>query len=971
MRTSIYSYWRITDALGHVYTFGHLANCREKTEATYRSVKKYASPTNILFGKEKGWLKSCFGSEWNESEDSKTESYVSTWHLQKIETPSNGKVEFSYLEGSDLSSTSFNKQRNYYCKGYSLYSVSPYWYKESDISTIVKLKTPKYLSKITYNGGELVFKSSSGRLDPGNRKLEKIISRDAAGNETGCISLDYDYFTGPSGVKRLKLKGVNQEGLKGGKVRIAKMQYYEDVNLPNRDSKDFDHWGYYNGKSNDTYFPTSVLTGGISFGIFGASRKPSLSHTRANSLKKIEYSTGGYKEFIYELNRAVDDNSVEKSVGGLRIKSIKEYENERAVPVVTEYEYLLDNGKSSGQYYKNEVHYMRVVAYIGPASLQGYTHYNGTMLKYYSLPYENLFDINGSPVGYTAVREKYTNGACAEYKYLSYSDFDDDDTEWFYFPSEGISLSPWGFGAHGFQKSSRFWHRGLLKETRILDADNNTLKSTVISYEHNAAEKKTVKAYILQPYLVGSSLNKLFYTYKWISQPIYAKTIVTDGDEALYSKQGFVYNENYMLPKKITTENAEGEKLVKEISYPFDYSTYRVVEQNSEAWAIKKMMDRHIHNVPIETIVKKDNNVLSAELNTFKVVQPMPEDNFIVGDKKYKLFTSEPIAPGGFGKYRVYAASTYIDSNYEPILQMDRYNYQGKLIQYHKENDGDVSYVYDSDGVRPIAEVFNARAGLPKCSKTEVLTPIYHNGSQGFVYPISVSHPQIISLFFAEYQYLDSYPHSPYELIVELKDAQGKVVAGDYVEYRKRTAGFNVPKAGVYTLNFTLNRPLAFFAHLKSENITWSYPRNNEIFYTSFEDVSGATRLSTSKTGDFAYKKSYQIDTKNLAVGEYVLSYWKSTNGRNWNRISQTINVSSSTSSYSVGSTAYYIDELSLAPGDARFKTYTYKDGVGLSSETDHNGISTYYEYDEFGRLKRILDNERNVRKEYDYSYAN
>lgn len=49
--------------------------------------------------------------------------------------------------------------------------------------------------------------------------------------------------------------------------------------------------------------------------------------------------------------------------------------------------------------------------------------------------------------------------------------------------------------------------------------------------------------------------------------------------------------------------------------------------------------------------------------------------------------------------------------------------------------------------------------------------------------------------------------------------------------------------------------------------------------------------------------------------------------------------------------------------------TYTYKPEVGITSETDPSGKTTYYEYDAFGRLKLIRDQNNNIVKQFDYKY--
>lgn len=54
---------------------------------------------------------------------------------------------------------------------------------------------------------------------------------------------------------------------------------------------------------------------------------------------------------------------------------------------------------------------------------------------------------------------------------------------------------------------------------------------------------------------------------------------------------------------------------------------------------------------------------------------------------------------------------------------------------------------------------------------------------------------------------------------------------------------------------------------------------------------------------------------------------------------------------------------------NAQITSYTYKPLVGMTSQTDPKGLTTYYEYDGFQRLKYVKDSKCNIVKQTDYHY--
>jgi len=170
---------------------------------------------------------------------------------------------------------------------------------------------------------------------------------------------------------------------------------------------------------------------------------------------------------------------------------------------------------------------------------------------------------------------------------------------------------------------------------------------------------------------------------------------------------------------------------------------------------------------------------------------------------------------------------------------------------------------------------------------------------------------------------------------------------------------------------------------------------NIEFAYTSFEEGQDNSSLkwaiqsnneaivnSSSLTGNKCYDLSRALLTKsNLnPATTYTISYcYKGTepstgavphrgivysNLKNdWMRVSFNV---TGVSSFQITGTSL-IDEICIHPVGTQITTYTYEPLVGMTSTTDPNGRTTYFEYDSLGRLIRVTDAWGNIMKQYTY----
>lgn len=140
-----------------------------------------------------------------------------------------------------------------------------------------------------------------------DRALEKISISD------GTKSYGYRLFQNYSLGGRLTLLSVQQYGQSESDTLKPYSFLYSPLQLPGRFSSTKDHWGYTNGNATDGLIPREYLLIGANNGPYspyreftGVNRDTDPNLVLAGSLTRLTYPTGGYTDFFMEANKAVD-----------------------------------------------------------------------------------------------------------------------------------------------------------------------------------------------------------------------------------------------------------------------------------------------------------------------------------------------------------------------------------------------------------------------------------------------------------------------------------------------------------------------------------------------------------------------------------------------------------------------------------------------------------------------------------------
>ena len=613
-----------------------------------------------------------------------------SWHLTQLIYPDNSVVLFEY----DHYGNNTHQIVNYISTVESRPNATPRITRKEKKIDVPVLTNPVHLTSIRYNEHEIKFQYCDFYKDQFvDSSFYCLRTFEVLWKNKVHRKFHFVYDT--LSRTKYKLLSIHEKMDIGKEVRpLYRFEYYADT-LPRTNYLGIDHWGYCNSREQNPEVCPGIEIGDFSTVMIGASRRPDLTLTRAQSLRKVIYPGGGSKEFIYELHRGINPRTGrEEDAGGLRISRIIERTSDNAVPSIRRYEY------SGGEWSSDIDNYLLERRY----NPQTDTHF------YYlsSYPVNPTTDLYGASVVYSDVKEYLPNGSCVHYHYLPLSGLRDVLPDKYRMTDAGPVFE--GKETDGrTPKSTRAWGRNLLQWRKSCDADGNVVGYEEYRYRLDTARAVRIPGYRMYSDEVKSVMNdkivsqKKYYIgrYEWVCcNTLLNEQIVHASDTDLPRRTLYGYSLKGLLHKVFDTD-AEGVLTTHTFKYACDYTKPDTV--------LRGLVNNNFLK-PIEQVSYRRGKVWTASFNTYTLEKSiLPKGVTILPAKEYKLKYA-PLDSTAFRPSYTDAAGNLLHDKtaYRTVKSYEEY-FWNKLCCYKDENGQCHAIVFDHrEHTFPVASVMNA-----------------------------------------------------------------------------------------------------------------------------------------------------------------------------------------------------------------------------------------------------------------------
>lgn len=945
------------------------------------------------------------------------------WYLTKMVHPKGDSITFSYspLECTYANGISQSYLRSPFHSSGEMCSGGPACPNFYDLSTCISEARINgvVLSGITSSSGDKIKLINSARSDINNEYLIDSIEVYHKKNYLvpyRVIDLQYNYsnsrdrYPNPVYVDtkyRLRpfLTAVVEKN--GGDIYKKHAFHYNDYDgLPERLSFAQDHYGYYNGKNNSFLIPGAPLEFQADFPMTLGNREPDPVYAMKGVLSKVIYPTGGYDTLLYEghtisvneLVPPVPRNVIIGTIGSgvknrLTVDTLITPTYDQTVHFHFSCNLVPGQSYEPGDNYAlmqifeyGNIIYTKVVNVDTPITYS-VPLYDGRSYKIEVNAYgksvrgEAAFSYGGDPVTYED-KEKFIGGVrIAKIKsYNRESGF--TNTRKFYYgsldnltKSSGTNVTPvstyferfhitvfceilMGFKwidcgrVAGYSSSMRstfgssgshIYYKSVV-ESQGEDFENGGIEHQFMTQINGNVS--LIRGYHMQGWGLtnaawenGIKTKELYFSK--VNNNIIKRKLIS------YAYTSDIRNDNYLVGYIVRRRYADNDvtvppdQVIAPEFRPFDVMEYAIKGN----WIYMKNMETTLYddNGAATLTTKVDyayDNALHASPTRTWTTQSDGSEEIVT--------TSYPLdyAPG----------TAFIDSmkaSYQVAAPIEKVKYT-KMGTDVKIVAGSLTKYYANSKGNRESELL-----LENNTPVNLADFKFSNRAKGVLLPAGTA-----TTFSPDPRYKERLNYNSYD------------VAGNMKQYT-----LNGGTGGTYLWGYNAQYPIA---EIKNAGLS-------DVAYTSFESnewgnwTSGNNTFITSDglTGKQCYALSNGAVSKSgLATAkQYIVSFWaksgavvnvngvvSSVTGNTYNNWTYNERTVTNVSAVTVSGTGN-IDELRLLPVDAQMITTTYEPSVGIIGRCNERGDLSFYEYDLFGRLKVIRDQNGKILKQYDYQY--
>jgi hypothetical protein len=951
--------FKIVDGNGNIYTFDRYdeTKIKNKSYTEWEQIQMYGGFANY----------DKYFSEAVESDYSlmlpdgghDISIFNSSWYLTKVQNANlTLEINLVYEYEKQYNVTGFSQQFTYGSNSYQ---------NSFSISNVENTILSNRIKEITYGDFKIDFAYTHSRQDLGyggggynapSALTDINIYNKNISNSYVLLkkyNLVYSYLNGATQIahysKKLMLNSLTEKDANGIAKPSHVFEYNTSVPVIPRSSYAKDFFGFqksivpvYNGSKIPKIFIDATSgkpdfnTFGSIYSVFQGSQNqcttkgdydlsPEVAGQTAFLLQKIIYPTGGSTSFEFEPHQFTLFN-INRIGGGARIKKITDYDGaDHSKDIIKNYSYVQEANPllSSGVVMTLPTLAKKIEACgvsdhctIFTSNIGSLGSTNGSLVGYSRVTVEHngngktvsLFNTQGNINSMT--EECDINNNCIYKKTMATGSCQDDN--------------------YPFADNPNFdWYRGVLLEEQIFNNTNQLIKKTVNEYTVKNHAKVDVQKWGLygKNFLSGDKEYKSASYYYLSGWKVLSKQTTTDYDVLNAGRQlqtitnYFYDNADHLQLTKTTTTNSKGQTFESVYKRSKDYP--------GAAGMITALNTQNRLNEVIESqtwLQGSPKKLLGASFNSYfdyKTQNGLSNPQNLI-QQQFQLETAAPLVQTSFATTWFDDGAAVLDPKYKPT---SIFNYDNKdnltrqsVINGDKQNH--TANIFGHSKKLVIAQVNNATEA--DCGFTSFESDDQNLWAMGGTIVLNTTDAHSGT----SCRTIPANTFGPTRNYMPSNDFQNsKFILSCWVKTNSNLAG------AVGSLVLT-----------SVQNISSG---------STYPNVAGSyVSTSISNTNNIWKYIEVEIDLKQIKANGAIPNTALAVRSFVWN---------------THASISIQVDDIRFYPKQARMASYTHIPLIGVSSISDENSNCQYYEYDSFGRLKIVKDQNGKILEKTDYNY--